>query len=164
MDTFDLKKYLVENKATTNSKTLVEAKTYAVDTTDDDYWDYTDKVNEYLAVPQDDLMDSSIDFPSIAAILSKHGQLLFEVEIAGIDDTADGIESYYKVSNPEALSQIAKLYGQDENYYELASAIQEGEVAGFMTFVFDHNDNFVVIPLESGFETIEAEARRFAQN
>jgi len=164
MDNFDLRKYLIENKVTTNSKTLIEAKTYTVDTTDDDYFEYIDKVNEYLAAPQDDLMGSSIDFPSIAALLSKHGQLLFEVEIAGVDDTADGIESYYKIPNPEALNQIANLYGQDENYYELASAIQEGEVAGFMTFVFDHNDDFVVIPLEPGFETIEAEARRFAQN
>ena len=162
MDNFDLKKYLVENKVTTNSKTLIEAKTYAVDTQADDYLDYIDTVNEYLLVPQDDLMDSSIDFPSIAAILSKHGQLMFEVEMAGIDDTADGIESYYKVTNPEALNQIAEHYGQDEKHYELASAIQEGEVGGFMTFVFDNNDDFVVIPLEPGFEAIEAEAKRFA--
>ena len=162
MDNFDLKKYLVENKVTANSKTLLEAKTYAVNTDAEDYFDYIDTVNEYLTVPQDDLLDSSIDFASIAAILSKHGQLLFEVEIAGLDDTADGIESYYKVTNPEALNQIAELYGQDENHYELASAIQEGEVAGFMTFVFDYNDDFVVIPLEPGFEVIEGEAKRFA--
>jgi hypothetical protein len=162
MDNFDLKKYLVENKATTNSNMLTEAKTYAVNTDAEDYFDYIDTVNEYLTVPQDDLLDSSIDFASIAAILSKYGQLLFEVEIAGLDDTADGIESYYKVTNPEALNQIAKLYGVDENHYELASTIQEGEVAGFMTFVFDYNNDFVVIPLEPGFETIEAEAKRFA--
>jgi hypothetical protein len=162
MDNFDLKKYLVENKATTNSNMLTEAKTYAVNTDAKDYFDYIDTVNEYLTVPQDDLLDSSIDFASIAAILSKYGQLLFEVEIAGLDDTADGIESYYKVTNPEALNQIAKLYGVDENHYELASTIQEGEVAGFMTFVFDYNNDFVVIPLEPGFETIEAEAKRFA--
>jgi len=162
MDNFDLKKYLVENKVTTNSKTLIEAKTYAVDTQAEDYFDYIDTVNEYLTVPQDDLMDSPIDFSSIAAILSKHGQLLFEVEIAGIDDTTDGIESYYKVTNPEALNRIAELYGQDENHYELASAIQEGEVGGFMTFVFDNSDDFVVIPLEPGFEAIEAQAKRFA--
>lgn len=162
MDNFDLKKYLVENKVTANSKTLLEAKTYAVNTDAEDYFDYIDTVNEYLTVPQDDLLDSSIDFASIAAILSKHGQLLFEVEIAGLDDTADGIESYYKVTTPEVLKQIAELYGQDENHYELASAIQEGKVAGFMTFVFDYNDDFVVIPLEPGFETIEAEAKRFA--
>jgi len=50
MDNFDLKKYLVENKVTTNSKMLTEAKTYAVDTQADDYLDYIDKVNEYLFV------------------------------------------------------------------------------------------------------------------
>ena len=108
MDNFDLKKYLVENKVTANSKTLLEAKTYAVNTDAEDYFDYIDTVNEYLTVPQDDLLDSSIDFASIAAILSKHGQLLFEVEIAGLDDTADGIESYYKVTNPEGYVAINK--------------------------------------------------------
>ncbi len=140
---------------------LTEAKTYAVNTSDDDFWDYQDTVNEYLMVPQDELVESSVNFESIAPILGKYGELLFEVQIAGIDDTTDGTESYYKITDPEALNQIAELYGEDENFYEVASAIQEGEVTGFMTFVFDYNDSFVIIPLESGFEVIEAQAKRF---
>ena len=165
MDNFDLRKYLVENKATTNSKLLTEAKTYSIDVqTDDNHIDYIDVVNTYLMVSEDDLLDNPVDFEDIAALIGKYGKLLFEVETVGLDDTVDGIESFYSVTNQEALNKIAQIYAQDEAHYNVAAAIQRGEVTGFMLSIGEFYGVFVVIPLEPGFEKIEIEAQQHVKH
>jgi len=164
MDNFDLRKYLIENKATANSRVLTEAKTYAVDPKGDEYLDFIDVVNAYLMVSEDDLLENPVDFEDIAALIGKYGKLLFEVEIVGLDDTVDGIESYYSVTNQEVLNKIAQIYAQDEIHYDLAAAIQQGETTGFMMFIGEFSGVFVVIPLEPGFEKIEIEAQQHVKH
>jgi len=163
MSQFDLKNYLVENKLTSNSRVLQESRTYYYDVKADteEYDELMDTVNDYLLVSSDYLEDGDIDFSSIASLL-KSSKLLFEISLKGIDTSTDGIESYYRVTDQETLDKIAGLYAVDEELYELASMIQNGEVNGFMAFTpdFPEYNTFQVFPLESGFEEIEKVAKQ----
>jgi len=173
MDDFDLKKYLVENKVTTNSRIIKEEedefnldtsrtsygtnKKYTVDpqADADDFLDFIDTVNDYLMVSTDDLLDNPVDFDDIAALVDKYGKLLFEVEIVGLDPSADGLESYYSVTNQEVLNKIADIYAQEKEWTQLAANIRNGKARGFMTFLYDVVEDSVVVPLSPGFEEIE---------
>ena len=161
MDNFNLKKYLVENKVTRNSQMLNEAKTYTIDvnTADTDLEDsfevYQDTVNDYLTLPVPDLQESGVNFEALAALVGKYGTLLFEVETVGLDPSVDGIESFYQVKDRNILSEIAKIYAESEELYELSDEIQQGNYTGFVVVTYDYIDEPVVVPLNSGFQEIE---------
>lgn len=173
MDNFDLRKYLIENKATTNSKIINEGKTYYLKSKDfynpeesySLFGEYIDLVNDYTAANEPDLLDAGIDFTDAIELIGKHGQLLFEIEATGIDPETDGVESYYRVTNPEVLQELAQTYAQSEEYYKLASAIKKGKYTGFMITSLEYlPDDSVVIPMEPGFEEIEKFVASLQQN
>jgi hypothetical protein len=154
MESFDLKKFLVENKLTTNSKVLSELKTYNINMDDEEAFEIHQELqNEYI-VPEDYFPEADMD--SILDIVMQKGIELFNITLEGIDPSVDGVEKYYRVVDKSILADLAKLYAGEENF-ELAEDIINGTVKGFLVFQPDEG-GIIVFPLLKGFQEIEKSA------
>lgn len=162
MDNFDLRKYLVENRVTTNSRLLAESENYHLQPQErEDFNKYIDTLDKYREYPDEFDFDSSINFDRVSSIIIKSGTRLFDTKITQFKDhTLNVISSFYKVTDPEALQEIARLYAEDEDFYSVATDIQKGKCPGFeiITWISLNIDKVFIMPLKKGFENIEAAA------
>ena len=95
--------------------------------------EYQDIQNNYLS-PIDFV--NELNSKKIAPLIYRSGESLFDVDIEGIDPTADGKESYYTVDDPEALKQIAAAVAESgDQYRDIAIDIGTGELKDFMLFL-----------------------------
>jgi len=93
--------------------------------------DFFDVQNNYIS---DFDFILNLKHKKIAPLIYQHGTKVFTVNIDGIDPDVDGSESYYTVTDPQALKNIASaVYKSDpETYEEIATDIGTGKLKDFM--------------------------------
>ena len=99
----------------------------------DNFEEYQDVVNTYLSPL--DFVDE-LNSKDIAPLIYRYGDKIFDVNVEGIDPSADGVESYYKVSDPSTLKQIAAAVARSGDQYEdIAIDVGTGKLREFMLFL-----------------------------
>ena len=146
MDTFDLRKFLIENKLTTKSSLLSELKRYTVLGDSPVAMDVAEMSGEIVAIPIDELEE--YDHRGLTRLLMKYGEDILDIYKAGHDPSIDGSETFFKVDSQEGLSEIAAAYAEmSEDFFEVADRIKKGEITMFMHFENFQGEQYV-FPVE----------------